>query len=289
MSNQPENRQPDGTSEPTTPIGGHGAAPVSGQPWSTPSGDSMSQRPYPPSYTPGYASLPQPPNPDYPPTSEFPATPTDQIPGAYAPPPGYGPPSYPPPGYQQPGYPPPPGYGQPAYPQGPPPPPPRKSKLPIVAALVAITLLLCGGLATAGVMLVRNVTDKAKEALPELPTAAPEIPDLPTDLPSIPAAPGVTGRKISVTYEVSGEGQASQILYVEKLGDAPKRLQDVSLPWKFTTEMETPALVSVVAMRVGTSEGTIKCRALVDGAEVKQRTSSSSTVATASCTHFAIE
>jgi hypothetical protein len=264
VSNQPDNRPPDGGSEPGAPR--------------------------PPSFTPGSAPLPQPPNPDYPPTSEFPATPTDHFPPqAYASP-GYGPPpGYPPPGYPPPGYP-----GQPPYP-GPPAPRPRKSKLPIVAVLVAITLLLCGGVATAGVLIARNVADRAEKAVEpinQLPTAVPEIPDLPTelpDLPSLPAGPGLDGRQISVTYEVSGEGQASQILYVEKLGEAPKRLENVDLPWKVTTRMETPALVSVVAMRIGDAEGTISCRALVDGAEVKQRTSSASTVATASCTHFAID
>ncbi len=302
LSNQPDNRQPDGTSEPTAP-----GRPASG----------------PPSYTPGYAPLPQPPNPDYPPTSEFPAVPTDQFPAAYEPPAQYAPPppeyaptqyapaQYTPPGsgapgsgaagYGPPGYGPPPGH--PAQPDpGPAGRPPRKSKLPIVAVIVAVTLLLCGGVATAGVLIARNVADRAERAIPDLPTAAPQLPDLPSaapdipdlptelpDLPSLPAAPDLNGRKISVTYEVSGEGQASQILYVEKLGDAPKRLQNVDLPWKFTAEMETPALVSVVAMRIGTSEGTISCRALVDGAEVKQRTSSASTVATATCTHFAID
>jgi len=287
LSNQPDNRQPDGTSEPGPP--------------------------HPPSFTPGSAPLPQPPNPDYPPTSEFPATPTDQFPPpAYTPPgyaqPGYAPPEYgqsgyAPPEYAQPGYPPP-EYAQPSYPPQQPYPgpagrPPRKSKLPIVAVLVAITLLLCGGVATAGVLIARNVADRAEKAIEpitNLPSAAPQIPDLPTqlpdlptELPSLPAAPGLDGRQISVTYEVSGEGKASQILYVEKLGDGAKRIENVDLPWKFTTKMETPALVSVIAMRIGSSEGTISCRALVDGAEVKQRTSSASTVATASCTHFAID
>jgi hypothetical protein len=295
LSNQPDNRQPDGTSEPGT--------------WR------------PPSFTPGSAPLPQPPNPDYPPTSEFPATPTDQFPPPAYTPPGYAPPEYgqsgyappeyaqsgyPPPEYAQSGYPPP-GYAPPGHqPQqphpGPPGRPPRKSKLPIVAVLVAITLLLCGGVATAGVLIARNVADRAERAvdalpdlpsaapqLPDLPSNAPQIPDLPTELPSLPAGPGLDSRQISVTYEVTGEGKASQILYVEKLGDSPKRIENVDLPWKFSTKMETPALVSVVAMRIGTSEGTISCRALVDGAEVKQRTSSASNVATASCTHFAID
>ena len=47
----------------------------------------------------------------------------------------------------------------------------------------------------------------------------------------------------------------------------------------------TPEAVEVGGVRMELSGR----RVLVDGAEVKQRTSSSSTVATASCTHFAIE
>ncbi len=280
LSNQPDNRPPDGPSEPA--------------------------------FRPGFAPLPQPPTPDYPPTSEFPATPTDQFPQAYAPP-GYPPPSYGSPGYDPSSYPPAPGYPPPSYPGppgpggpppgqfGPPGRPPRKSSVPIVAVILAVTLLLCGGVATAGVLIARNVKDRAEKAVEGLPTALPtiapdlpglptDLPQLPTELPSLPAdAPDVTGRTISVTYEVTGDGQASQILYVEKLGETPKRLQNVTLPWKFTAQMETPALVSVVAMRIGTSEGTISCRALVDGAEVKQKTSSAGTVATASCTHFALD
>jgi hypothetical protein len=253
---------------------------------------------------------------EYPPTSQFPAVP----PVNYAPPgqapdygqghqaagypaPGYPPPGqppqgqppqgqppqgYPPPGYAPPGYPPP-GYSaqQPYQPYpaqpGPGGRPPRKSSVPIIAVIVAVALLLCAGVATAGVMVARGVADKAKEAV-HVPTAVPELPGLPTDLPS-----GSTGgREITVTYEVTGDGPA-QILYLEKVGETPVRLQDVSLPWRFTTKVETPALLMVSAIRVDTDEGTISCRALVDGHEVKQRTSDSGNFGTASCTHFALD
>ena len=372
LSNQPrpDSPPPDGT-EPTTPLDGPPtppgatpasrpappdatAAPVSGQPWATPSGDPLSPEPdqppatapQPPTFKPGYASLPEPPDPDYPPTSQFPPTasypatasgqgyppPVNYAPPGYAPDygpaghapghpgsghpgqgqpgsgyPGQGQPGqgYPDPAYQGQGYPPPgypPGYPQPPHPGGPGPAgkPPRKSSVPIIAVIVAVTLLLCGGVATAGVLIARNVADRAEQAVDDLPTfdpVEPELPGLPTDLPGLPTelpqaptgAPGSIGRTISVTYEVTGDGPASQILYVEKLGEAPKRLENVKLPWKFTAKMETPALLSVVAMRIDTSEGEISCRALVDGAEVKQRTSDPGTVATASCTHFALE
>ncbi len=255
----------------------------------------MAPGPYPPSFTPGYASPPQPPNPEYPPTSQFPPTPTTQMPQAYSAPhsaqPDYTQPGYVPPQYS------PPGYGAP----GPAGKPPRKSSLPIVAVLVAVTLLLCGGVVTAGVLIARNVADRAEEAigpLSDLPSAAPEIPALPTDLPdlptalpSLPAAPDLGdlgGRKIKVTYEVTGNGKASQILYVAKVGEGAKRLQNVDLPWKLTVEMETPAAASVVAMRVGTSDVSISCRAVVDGTEVKQSKVSSGPVAVATCNHLAL-
>jgi hypothetical protein len=308
---------PDGTGAPDanagTPAGG--SAPISGQPWSTPSGDPLSPEPYrppaPASYRPGSAAIPEP-EPDYPPTSQFPAQPPVNYappgyapdfghggagtpPPGYAPPPGYGqPPGYAQmPGYAQtPGYEQPPGYGQPGYGQPgyeqhpgylPPQPPPKRSNAPIIAVIIAVTVLLCGGLATAGVLIAQNATNKAKEvAKPytNLPTEVPEVPNLPDD----PQAQ----RKITVTYEVTGDGPAS-IAYIDEIDQAPVRKTEVQLPWKFTTTMETPALLSVVAVRIGTTEGTVTCRALVDGAEVKKSTSNKGTVATASCIHLAFE
>jgi hypothetical protein len=269
---------PDGTSAPQSAAPGAGATPpVSGQPWSTPSGDPLSPEPYqpppaytPPRYAPGYAPIPE---PDSPPTSSFPAQPVNYAPPGYAP--DYG---YPPPGY--PGQPP--GYGMP------PGPPPRRSNAPLIAVILAVTLLLCGGLATAGVLIARNVADQPKEAvkpITELPTEAPDLPGLPTELPN---DPGAGSHSINVTYEVTGDGPV-EIIYIEKIGDAPVRLDDVKLPWKFTAQVQTPALLSVVAMRVDSSEGSISCRALVDGDEVKKSSSGKSNFATASCTYFALD
>jgi hypothetical protein len=226
----------------------------------------------PPAFQPGYASLPPPqPEPDHPPTAPFP------------PPPG--------PDHAAPQYgPPPPGYA-------PPPPPPRKSNAPLIAVILAVTVLLCGGAVTAGVLVVQNVTDRAKDAvepilqpsLPAVPTDVPNlptgIPDLPTDLPDLPTGlpdlPG-GGKKITVVYEVTGDGPA-EIVYTEKLGESPKRVSNAKLPWKITTSMQGATLVSVTAIRGSTDSGTITCRATVDGEEVAQRTREGS-FATASCT-----
>ncbi|MFD0518330.1 MmpS family transport accessory protein [Paractinoplanes durhamensis] len=221
----------------------------------------------------------------------------------YAPPgysPDYGqtyqqPQGYPPPqGYQQPqGYPVPPdgygGYPPPGYPgqspYAPPQPPPRRSNAPIIAVILAVALLLCGGVATAGVLIARNAKDKVDEAVGSLPTSVPEVPALPTDLPTVGSG---SGRPITVTYEVDGDGPVS-IVYIEKIGEAPKRLENVQLPWKFSVKAEVPALLSIVVLRVATSEGTVSCRALVDGDEVKQNESASSNVATTSCVQLVLE
>nr|WP_296075514.1 MmpS family transport accessory protein [uncultured Actinoplanes sp.] len=242
--------------------------------------------------------------PEYPPTTEFPTTPWPEGPVNYAPPgyaPDYGMPDHSASGYRAPGhggldhsghgpgYPPPPyqsaGYPVPDY-QPQPQPAPRKSSAPIVAVIVAVTLLLCGGVVTAGILIVRNVADRAKESVApinNLPTAVPELPGVPTDLPT------ADGHTVKVTYEVTGDGPA-QILYLTKLGDRPTVLDSVKLPWRFSTEVETPVLLSVSATRVDPSEGTITCRALVDGKEVKKNTSASGNIGTtAFCAHLAVD
>ncbi|HEU4347858.1 MAG TPA: MmpS family transport accessory protein [Actinoplanes sp.] len=183
----------------------------------------------------------------------------------------------------------------------------------MVAVILAVTVLLCGGAVTAGVLIVQNVTDRAKEAikpltepalpalpteapnlptetpnlptavpnlptdLPQLPTDLPDLPQLPTDLPDLPGS----GRKITVVYEVTGDGPA-EIFYTEQKGETPTRVSDARLPWRLTTTMEGAAVLSVTAVRNATGSGTISCRATVDGEEVAQRTREGS-FATASC------
>ncbi len=281
--NEPEIPRPDPAAPPPpTPDGtsadpGRTGSPVSAQPWSSPSGDL--QPPAPQQYTAGSAPIPPP--PDHPPTSQFP-------PVNYAPPgrtPDYG--------YQQP---PPPPYGPGGYPPGYPayaPPPPRRSNAPLIAVIVAVALLLCGGLATTGILIAHNVSARAHEAVKPFtqPTEDPNVPDVP-DLPGLPtdlpSDGGGVGQQINVTYQVTGDGPA-EILYVEKLGAGPTRLDDVKLPWTFNTTMQTPALLSVIAMRAGTTDGQLTCRALVNGKEVKKATSDNNAFATAACTYFALD
>ncbi|GAA0534245.1 hypothetical protein GCM10010172_14090 [Paractinoplanes ferrugineus] len=280
---------------PPTPDGTSGnSAPISGQPWSTMSGDSLA--PQPPGYSPGYAAIPPPADP---PTAQFPpvnyAPPgyaSDYGPQAYAPPAGY-------PAHQaghpapQTGYPPY-GPGQPPYsppqpPYSPPQPPPRRSNAPIIAVILAVTLLLCGGIATAGLLIGRSVKDKADEAVGGFPTSVPEVPALPTALPTGLPTTGVgEGRPVTITYEVTGDGPVS-IVYIEKIGESPKRLDNQKLPWKLTTKAEIPALASVIVVRIGTSEGAVSCRALVDGKEVKSNKSGTGNFASTQCVQVVLE
>jgi hypothetical protein len=237
------------------------------------------QPPRPPQFTPP---------PDYPPTAQFPTV--DPHAGYQPPPPGYGTPP-PPPGY---GTPPPPDYGAP--PPGYEPGPPRRSNAPLIALVLAVTLLLCGGVVTAGVLLVGRIGDKVQEVtepianptLPDdlLPTGAPDFPGLPTGFPDLPALPtGIPGigegKEITVTYEVTGDGPA-EILYMEKLDGTPKRVGSARLPWKITTPMKGPSVISVVAMRTGVDDGAISCRASVDGKQVAENSARGS-VATVTC------
>ncbi|MEU8815189.1 MmpS family transport accessory protein [Actinoplanes sp. NPDC048796] len=147
-----------------------------------------------------------------------------------------------------------------------------------MAVIIAVTLLLCGGVGTAGVLIARNVTQTAKDAVPQIP----ELPAAPTEAPEI-------GGKVSVTYEVTGDGPASQLVYVESLSESPQRLENVKLPWTFTGEIDTPTVLTVTAIRLSGTEGTISCRVLVDGQEVAHRTSEPGTFGTATCNHFAFE
>ncbi|MFC4065575.1 MmpS family transport accessory protein [Actinoplanes subglobosus] len=247
------------------------------------------QPPRPPQFTPP---------PDYPPTAQFPPVGPDPHTG-YAQPPPYDPSSgYPPQPPYDPntGYPPP-GYGQPPG-YGPAPRPPRRSNMPLIALVLAVTLLLCGGVVTASVILVGKARDTVEKTvddvtqplddptLPALPTDAPDLPALPTDFPDLPALPtdipGLgEGKEITVTYEVTGDGPA-EIIYMEKLDGAPKRVGNASLPWKITTTMKSPSVVSVIAVRSSIESGSISCRASVDGKQVAEKTAEGG-LATANC------
>jgi hypothetical protein len=167
-----------------------------------------------------------------------------------------------------------------------------------VALILAVTVLLCGGAVTAGAMVVNAVKDRADKALkpiteptlPQLPTGAPNLPGLPTELPTLPtdlpALPGTTGRTITVTYEVTGDGPV-EIGYVDKPGE-PKRVAGAKLPWKATTTLDSPAFLLVSAIREDTGSGTVRCRIRVDGEDVAQ-SSRDGGFATVACSKWVLE
>jgi hypothetical protein len=133
------------------------------------------------------------------------------------------------------------------------------------------------------VLAINRAKDRAAEALK--PITDPTFPAFPgedptddptdddgqsTDDPAVPD-PGATGKTITVEYEITGDGPAT-IIYAEKLGDSPKRVENADLPWKLEVTMQGAALISVTGIRTGSSDGSISCRATVDGDEVAQRT-----------------
>jgi hypothetical protein len=270
---------------------------------STPAPPPDPTQPYEPSdpygrQPPGGGAVPGPPYaaPSGPPTTPFPAyqPPHPMPPGTAPGPPGTAPG---PPGTAP---------GPPGTAPGPPgtapgPPAPRRSNVPLIAVIVAVTLLLCGGTAVAGVLAVQTLAHRAKEAaepltrVPAVPTDLPimptELPTMPTDLSGIPGLPtdengnpylpdGST--TVTVRYEVTGDGPAD-ITYIDKLGGAPKRVEHAALPWRMELSMSGMALVSVVAVRTDTSDGSIACTATVDDEQVaKNQSEGSYAVATCS-------
>jgi hypothetical protein len=204
-------------------------------------------------------------------------------PPGYPPPPGHGAPNYPP-GYAAPGYPPP-GQAAPGYaPYQPGGPVPTKGKKRgsggIIALVVVLGLLFCGGSATAGVLLFSSRDDDppAVDTAPPVdvaPTTQPEDPDeqeepddpptgIPSGLPDI-GLPNAAGKK--VVYEVTGSGTAD-ISYMENLTSGQQNVNDAQLPWRHEfTSTEGSMLVNLTATGPGGDSDGIICRIEVDGQE----------------------
>ncbi|MDG4821157.1 MmpS family transport accessory protein [Asanoa sp. WMMD1127] len=284
MPQQPQQRG-------STPIFTPGSAPVYP---SAPAG-------YPTSAPPGYSTDTPPGGPTYPKTSPLPPHEAAQS-SPYARPPGtppdapFAPPdpaaAYAP---QANPYAPPPPQANPYAPSGPAAPynpynaapaydQPVKRKRgngPIIALVVVLALLFCGGVATAGVLLVANrandddpvVTQPTNPNLPDPdpqgpdtdpvpPTDEPDDPGIPTQLPGLP---GVAGK--TVVYEVTGSGRAD-ITYVDDLAGQTRELKNEKLPWKRQfTSTEGSLLLTVSATRSNGDNEDLGCRITVDGRE----------------------
>jgi hypothetical protein len=231
-----------------------------------------------PVFQPGVASPTYGPPAGYPPTSAYPVyggQPPEPAP-QYGPPPQYGAPQYgPPPQYGAPQYGPPPQYG----PYGPVPPggPARRggSTALLWVLIAGFAVLLCGGAGVAGVLAYRTGGDDPGVAAdptrrsPVDPDPAPEQTQPPEVPPTTAPNPGAGG---VITYEVTGDGPAA-ITYLRDDASGAQRVTDAKLPWRVEVPVaETSYLVSVIASRTGTSEGTLTCRVLVDGQEVLTKT-----------------
>jgi Mycobacterium membrane protein len=232
-----------------------------------------------PGYTdPAYAS-----QAPYGPTYQAPAAPapTEQLP-AYSP---YG---YDPYATGQ--------YG-PQYPPGEPPQPPSSEgpNAPRWLWFVAgIAVLMVIGLVIALVIVNSSRQQTVVAPLPSMtepsfttPTSSPRptIPVFP--LPTLPSTPSTTGPTSpstpgateTVEYDVSGDGRAINITYVDTGGVLQTEF-NVMLPWNKTVELAQPAedSASVSIINVGRE---VNCSITVNGVQVQQRTGAGLTICTA--------
>jgi hypothetical protein len=218
--------------------------------------------------------------------SQAPYGPTYQAPGVPAPTERLT--GYPPYGYDS--------YAAGQYPPGEPPQPPSPEgpKSPrwlwIVAAIAVLTVI---GLVIALVIVNSSRQETVVAPLPSLkepslttptPTTSPRptIPVFP--LPTLPSTPTTTGPSTSgatetVVYDVSGDGRAINITYVDTGGVLQTEF-NVMLPWSKEVELAQPAenSASVSIINVGRE---VSCSITVNGVQMQQRTGSGLTICTA--------
>jgi hypothetical protein len=219
--------------------------------------------------------------------------------------PTYQPPPTPAPTEQLPAYSP---YGHDPYatgqygPQYPPgeqqqPPSPEGPKSPrwlwVVAAIAVVTVI---GLVIALVIVNSSRQQTVVAPLPSFPepsstrptpttTSRTPIPVFP--LPTLPSTPSTTGptgpttpgATETVVYDVSGDGRAINITYVDSGGVLQTEF-NVMLPWSKEVELAQPAedSASVSIINVGRE---VSCSITVDGVQVQQRTGAGLTICTA--------
>jgi Mycobacterium membrane protein len=185
------------------------------------------------------------------------------------------------------------------YPPGEPPqpPPPEGPKSPrwlwIVAAIAVLTVI---GLVIALVIVNSSKQDTVVAPLPSLtepnstrptPTTTPRptipvfpLPTLPSTPPTTsPTGPSVPGATETVVYDVSGDGRAINITYVDNGGVLQTEF-NVMLPWSKEVELAQPAKdsASVSIINVGRE---VSCSITVNGVKVQQRTGAGLTICTA--------
>lgn len=174
-------------------------------------------------------------------------------------------------------------YTQPMY-EPPQPPRPRRSNGPLLAVVIVLAVLLCGGSGVAGVLLVNR--NNAPDDPVSTPTGYADRPAKePTNEPPSKEPDGDGGRE--VVYEVTGEGPAT-IVYVKQDGRTVVQESDVELPWRLELTLDdSAALATVTATRGLRSNGAVNCRLTIGGKEVAKK-SASGTFATATCTKLVL-
>jgi Mycobacterium membrane protein len=188
-------------------------------------------------------------------------------------------------------------YGPPYPPGEPPQQPPEGPKSPrwlwIVAAVAVLTVI---GLVIALVIVNSSRQDVVVAPPPSIPepgttspapptTTRPTIPVFP--LPTLPNTPSTTsptgpatpGATETVVYDVSGDGRAINITYVDTGGVLQTEF-NVMLPWSKQVELAEPAQdsASVSIINVGRE---VSCSITVNGVQVQQRTGAGLTICTA--------
>ncbi len=214
-------------------------------------------------------------------------------------------PSYGSPAYGQPGVPPGtqpteqlPSYWQhggypPGEPPQPPPGPPKSPKWLWIAAAVAVLLVI--GLVIALVIVMSSARESTVVAplpplseTPSTPRATTSLPSptlsplpSPSTAPGTPTLPGTgaspTGTD-TVVYNVTGDGRAINITYVDTGGIMQTEF-NVMLPWSKEVSLSAPARgsASVAVVNVGRD---VTCSVSVNGVSVRQRTGRGLTICT---------
>lgn len=179
-------------------------------------------------------------------------------------------------------------YQQPGEQPGEPPPGPPKSPrwLWIVAGLAVLLVVA---------LVIANSSSKEDTVVAPLPpmpepsaTAAPSTTRTPTTTttaapsttvavpPSTAPSPTTSGATETVQYDVSGQGRAISITYVDAGGVLQTEF-NVVLPWSRQVSLASPAseAASVTVLNVGRQ---VTCSITVDGAQVRQRSGTGLTI-----------
>jgi heme/copper-type cytochrome/quinol oxidase subunit 2 len=159
----------------------------------------------------------------------------------------------------------------------------------------AAAILLVVGLVIALVIVESSANKQTVVApLPAVPTASPSpsttttttrplipipvlpLPTTPTTAPSTTTGPTTPGETEPVVYEVTGNGRAINITYVDS-GNMMQTEFNVMLPWRKQVDLPKPATdsASVTVINVGRN---ITCSITISGVQVRQRTGAGLTI-----------